>query len=324
MAINLLTLEPHKVSRDLSGYITYIYGAPKTGKTTLASQMPKPLLLAFEKGYNALPGVIAQDVTSWSEMKAVLRDLKKPEVKERFSTICIDTIDIAAVLCDKYVCSQNDVDAIGDIPYGGGWGLLKKEFEGTFRAITQMGYALFFISHSKDKTFKREDGSEYNQIVPSVSTMYNSIVENMVDIYGYMHAVRNENGTNIRITLRSADGSVSCGGRFKYIPQEIGPTYQDLVNALNEAIDKEAAETNGQFVTNEKIITEAPIKKDFQSLMAEFQDIAQQLMTMNQENSTKITAIVEKHLGKGKKISECTERQTEVIDFVVDELKSLL
>lgn len=30
MAINLLALEPHKVSRDLSGYITYVYGAPKT------------------------------------------------------------------------------------------------------------------------------------------------------------------------------------------------------------------------------------------------------------------------------------------------------
>ena len=28
--------KPHKVSKDLSGYITYIYGAPKTGKTTLA------------------------------------------------------------------------------------------------------------------------------------------------------------------------------------------------------------------------------------------------------------------------------------------------
>ncbi len=37
MAINLLNIQPHKVSRDLSGYITYIYGAGKTGKTTLAS-----------------------------------------------------------------------------------------------------------------------------------------------------------------------------------------------------------------------------------------------------------------------------------------------
>ena len=30
MAINLLSLTPHEVSRDLSGYITYIYGPPKT------------------------------------------------------------------------------------------------------------------------------------------------------------------------------------------------------------------------------------------------------------------------------------------------------
>lgn len=69
MAINLLNLQPHKVSTDLSGYITYIYGAPKTGKTTLATQMPNALLLAFERGYNALPGVIAQDINTWGEMK---------------------------------------------------------------------------------------------------------------------------------------------------------------------------------------------------------------------------------------------------------------
>lgn len=29
MAFNLLELEPHKVSRDLSGYITYVYGEAK-------------------------------------------------------------------------------------------------------------------------------------------------------------------------------------------------------------------------------------------------------------------------------------------------------
>ena len=44
MAINLLEIKPHKVSRDLSTYITYIYGAAGTGKTTLASQMDKSLL----------------------------------------------------------------------------------------------------------------------------------------------------------------------------------------------------------------------------------------------------------------------------------------
>lgn len=29
MGVDLLSVQPHKVSRDLSGYITYIYGAPK-------------------------------------------------------------------------------------------------------------------------------------------------------------------------------------------------------------------------------------------------------------------------------------------------------
>ena len=29
MAINLLNIKPHEVSRDLSGYITYLYGIPK-------------------------------------------------------------------------------------------------------------------------------------------------------------------------------------------------------------------------------------------------------------------------------------------------------
>lgn len=37
MAINLLDVKPHQVSRDLSGYITFLYGPPKVGKTTFGS-----------------------------------------------------------------------------------------------------------------------------------------------------------------------------------------------------------------------------------------------------------------------------------------------
>ena len=44
MGFDLLHLEPTKVSRDLSGYITYIYGEGKTGKTTLATKMMVKLL----------------------------------------------------------------------------------------------------------------------------------------------------------------------------------------------------------------------------------------------------------------------------------------
>lgn len=105
MAINLLNIQPHKVSRDLSGYITFIYGPAKVGKTTFGTKMPGHLLLAFERGYNALPGVMAQDVTTWGEMKQIVRELKKPEVKEIYKSIIIDTADVAADACQKYICN---------------------------------------------------------------------------------------------------------------------------------------------------------------------------------------------------------------------------
>ena len=133
MGINLKDLQPHKVSRDLSGYITYIYGPGGAGKTTFGSQMPKPLIIAFEKGYNALPGVYAQDVTTWGEMKQVLRQLDDPDVKGMFSSVVIDTVDIASQLCQKYLCSQLGIESIGDGGWGvNGWAKVKKEWENTF------------------------------------------------------------------------------------------------------------------------------------------------------------------------------------------------
>ena len=327
--IDLTAITPHVVSRDLSGYITYVYGAPKVGKTTLASQMPKPLLLAFERGYNAIPGLMVQDVTTWAEVKQVERQLKKPEVKEMFSTICIDTVDIAATLCEKYVCNQNDVDTISKIPYGQGWGLLKKEFESVFRSITQMGYAVFFISHEKESQFTRQDGSQYSQIHPSVANTYNAIVENMVDLYGRMHTVYENGESKVKITLRSLDGTIKAGGRFKYIAPEIDSNYDALCAALNEAIDKEAAEHDGKYVTDERNVVVKETEYDFDDLMNKFNTIINTLQEKysDEEFATKVaprvTRITDRYLGRGKKVSNCNRDQAEMLSLIVTELEDM-
>lgn len=323
MAINLLALEPHKVSRDLSGYITFIYGPAKCGKTTFGSKMPGALLLAFERGYNALPGVVAQDITTWGEMKQVVRELKKPEVKERFKSLIVDTADIAADCCQKYMCNQLGIENIGD---GGwtvnGWAKYKKEFEDTFRTLTQLGYAVVFISHDKEKTIAPQNAKEYQQIGSSMQSSALSIIENMSDIIGYAHPKVTENGTRMVLTLRSSDNSIRCGCRFKHIRPEIDFTYQALTDALNEAIDREAAETNNQFVTNERQAAVIVKEYDYDALMTEFQDIAGQLMERAAAtNGPKITQIIEKYLGKGKKITETTRDQAEFVYLIVTEIK---
>ena len=191
--MNLLDLQPNKVSRDLSGYITYIYGSPKVGKTTLAAQMDKILLLAFEPGYHAIPGVIAMDITSWGEMKQVYRELKKPEVHEKFKSIAIDTIDIAADRCKKYILSQNGIDDLGELGYGKGWTKFKDEFNEVFRGLTQLGYSVLFIGHDKEATVKAADGkTDITVVRPALSTSTKTVIAGMSDIYGYAHQLHSD------------------------------------------------------------------------------------------------------------------------------------
>lgn len=322
MAIDLLNIQPNKVSRDLSGYITYIYGAPKTGKTTLASQMDGALLLAFEPGYHALPGVMAQDITSWNEMKQVFRELKKDEVRAHYKAVIVDTIDIASDRCKKYICSQNGIQDLGDLGYGKGWTKFKDEFNEVFRGLTQLGYAVFFIGHDKEAILDKDKPTERTVIRPALSTATRTVIAGLADIYGYAH--QKEAGQMSVLTLRCGDGSIECGCRFKYMPEEIPTNYHKLVEAMQGAIDKEAQETNGQYVTDEKVTMPVIATYDFDSLSARFQTLVGDLMSKDQSNSRKITSIVEKYLGRGKKVGECTEEQAEQLDLIVCDLESML
>ena len=53
-------------------FLKYIclFGKPKVGKTTFAVQAPRNLLVAFEKGYNAIAGIKAVDITKWAGQSA--------------------------------------------------------------------------------------------------------------------------------------------------------------------------------------------------------------------------------------------------------------
>lgn len=298
----------------------------KIGKTTFASQMPGALILAFERGYNALPGVYAVDVTSWSEMKKVLRDLKKPEIQEKFKSIIVDTIDIAAAACEKYIISQASVDSLNQIPYGQGWTRVKREMEDTFRTVTQLGYAVLFISHDKDKTFTRQDGTQYNQTVPTLGNSYNEIIKDMVDIYGYAHTITKDGEYQRVLTLRSTDDTIDCGSRFRYMVPEIPFSYSSLVKALNEAIDEEAKHTGEEFTTSERIKFKVE-ELDFDALMKEFGDMVKEWEKDKDKMKTyyapRIQEAVEEVFGKGKKITQATRDQVELVATVVDKLKEL-
>lgn len=297
------------------------------------------MLLAFEKGYNAIPGAMAQPINSWAEFKKVLKQLPDPKVKEKFETIIVDTADIAYDLCEKYICAnakRSDggfgVDSIGDIPFGKGYTMVAKEFDESLRSIVQMGYGLVLISHAVDKTFTDETGKEFNQIVPTLGSKPRNIVSRMCDIIGYSRAIQNEDGTTTTKLFMRGTPRYIAGSRFKYTPDYIDFTYNDLVKAIGDAIDKQMQEDGAEFFTDERtnVYAEVTQELDFDELVATFNNIVNSIIENNDEEKfqnywqPRIIQITEKYLGKGQKVNQCSREQTEALDLIVTDLKELV
>ena len=333
--IDIFSVQPHQVSRDLRGYSVFFYGEPKSGKTSTAAKFEKNLLLAFEKGYNAIPGIMAQPINNWAEFRKVLRQLKDTKAKEMFSTITIDTCDIAYDYCTKYICDNAlradggyGVDSVSDIPYGKGYGMVSKEFDECLRSIVMMDYGLVLISHATDKTFKDENGTEYNKIVPTLDKRANNVVARMADIIGYSRIITDKNGNNSTKLFMRGTPRYEAGSRFKYTPDYIDFTYENLVNAIGEAIDKQAQEDGEQFFTNERknVYQDTTKDLDFDDLMKKSNKLIEQMIEENSEEEFKeyyqprIVQITDKYLGRGQKMSQCSREQTEALSLIYDDL----
>lgn len=326
--IDLLSLEPTKINKDLRGKFILIYGQPKIGKTSLAAQFPKNLLLAFEPGYNALNNAMVVPITKWSEFKNVLKQLEKPEVKEKFNTITIDTADICWDYCEKYICSSNVNEntgetpkTLGDIPWGKGYDLCKKEFDNALRQIAMLGYGLVIISHETTKTIKTESGQEFQRIMPTLADRPKLIVNRLVDIIAYLR-LSNDDGK--RYIYTRGNERFEAGSRFQYLEPKIEMSYDNLVNELYKAIEEQA----GKDITQ---IEDKPAEnfyqkgRKFEEVMADAQATFKQLLEKDKEKyATEMNAIILKVFGKPIKLSETTPDQQELVEVVLDEWKALL
>lgn len=272
-----------------------------------------------------MPGVYAKPMNTWTDFKKVLRELKEPEVQARFETIVVDTADIAYEYAEEYICNVEGVDTIGAIPFGQGFTKTGKEFDKALRQIVQMGYGLVLISHSQDKTFQNEDGTEYNKIVPTLSNKARLIVSRLCDIIGYSRQIETASGLQTYLFMRGTP-RFEAGSRFPYTSDKILFNYQDLVDDIGNAIDKQAAEDGGKYVTDkrENLHTETASDLDFDSLMKQFETIT---TWMVETDATffppRITEIVENHLGLGKKVVDCSRAQVMLLDIIVSELADL-
>ena len=299
----------------------------KIGKTTLLTKFPKSLILEFETGTNALNNAYVQPISKWTEAKAVLRELRKEPVKEKFYTVCVDTADVAWSLCEKYICQQSEVQKIGDIPYGKGYAMCKQEFEEYFREIAMLGYGIIFTSHSTEKSMKDEKGNDYISLAPALPQRPYDIINKMVDIIGYIRSIKNyDTGEQKTFLFLRGDDRFVAGSRFKFIEPRVEFSYEALRDAICDAVDKQVElDGTGKATEDYNNFYQPAQERTYEEIKAEAEKLWTELVIEpnNAAMADKILLIVEKIFKKKIKLSEITEAQKDLFELVVAEMKLL-
>ena len=324
MAIDILKLEPTTISRDLKGKYVLVYGAPKVGKTSFAARFKKNLLCAFEMGYNAIDGIYAQPIQKWSDFKLLLRQLEQPAAKEKFDTVTLDTVSIAYDLCEQYVCAQNSVQKINEIPWGQGYTQVKAEFEASLRKITMLGYGLILIAHQEIRK-ETVDGNDVEYYSPALNKRCYEICNRLVDVIGYIAVEWDAEGNSERYLYTRQTPRVLAGSRYKYLAPKIKFGYQELVDAIGQAIDMSAEKDGATVVDKQAEVSEE--KLDYNALRAEAQELWTKMVGVgdnaNEEMAKRIMKRVEMIFGHPMKISEITEDQVDLLQLVVIDMRDL-
>ena len=330
MKVDIFNLPKTKVVAGIEGKCILIHSDErKLGKTYQSCQMPKPLYIRFEQGVNAINGLDHAPISNWREFKDFNKQLTNPktleQVKEMYSTIIFDTVDVAIKWCDAYICQTNGVTKIGDANKGyGAWKEYENEWFNEINKLTNAGYTVIFIAHSEPKTkIDPTTNEEYVQMCPKGSKRDIDLILDLVDFIGYVKSNGyDENGEEIPSSIYFANTKdFQAGSRFKYMPKIIKHfTAQNVIDAIKFAVKKEEEETGQKAISyEEKKQLECQEKIPFDEMMEKVGKYGNLLK--DKGYGDKVTEIIEEVLGVGKKVGECTERQYDAVGVVLDELK---
>jgi hypothetical protein len=177
-----LPTERNVPSDTLSDYSILLYGAKKIGKTSVASHFPDALFLATEPGTKALE-VFSVDITSWGDFLGYIKTLETAP-KKKFSTIVVDTVDLAYEICLQSVCKKEGWEHPSDEKYGKGWKKISDAFRSAILRLFHLpgSPGIIFISHDTEKEFEDREGNTFERIQPTMPKQALNVVEALVDI----------------------------------------------------------------------------------------------------------------------------------------------
>ena len=312
------------VEKSLKGKSIFIYGDNGTGKTANAVKASKPFAIPFENGLNAIAGLAYFKPTKWIDTKKATKQFKRPEVKALYDTILIDTADKMGDMLEKYICSTFGVNDLSETENGAGYLAVTKYVNEFIDSLTDEGYTVIIIGHDTEKQMKDVSGKKYMRHVPRGNKRVIAAICDAVDIVGYCESngFNEETGEEELSTIYLKDGKYfKARSRWINIQNSVTPfTMKGVEKALVDAIGKSEEEDGSEHYVDKKVVIKSTEIMTFEEICDELKETAKQIKEITGDYTLYTTA-VEKRLGEGMKVSDCTGKHQEVLEELLEELK---
>lgn len=225
-----LPKEKTKPKANFAEMNTLIYSNPKVGKSTFCAQIPGALFAPTEEGLNYLEVSRIPLVERWEDILELGKSLSSEE--HEFKVLVVDTVDQLFSCCEEYICKREGVKKIGDVPYGAGYKMARKEFIRVMTRFNAIGMGLIFTSHAKMTEVKTKT-STYTRQDTSLSPSVSEAICGFMDHIFYAYIDENKK----RIMRTKPTKYVNAGDRSGKLPEVLEFEYNTFERSFKEAIN---------------------------------------------------------------------------------------
>ena len=190
-----------------------IFGKPKSGKTSIVSQLDNNLIIDLEGGSEFLSAlsIQARNVNDLGEIATLIRNKNTETGKLFYDYITIDNATRLEEMCLSYACQLYCATPMGKsfrgdirtLPSGGGYLYLRQAVRKVIDMFRELTNHTIIIGHTKDRLINKE-GEELTEMALDLVGKLGDIVCGEADAVGYVYRKKNET----IISFEGGDNSV--------------------------------------------------------------------------------------------------------------------
>lgn len=167
------------------------------GKTSFWASCPRTLILDFEKGANAVPGIRAfyVPIGTYEALEKITDQLVKDRNSKVVDRVVFDTVDaflelLKPVLTDEYQSrTRAPLSSITEYGQkGAGWNILKNRMWSFVQKIEEAGYSWSIVAHQTEAVIT-EDGKDRTVIRTTMSPSVRALIFQNCDFISCIHRV---------------------------------------------------------------------------------------------------------------------------------------